>query len=129
VPFAVAVLLIVAGCSSGDNPSSTDLRPSLVIESQNLTPDGRACRVTGTVFSLTADSTYDVLITFEAHDATGAAIAEAMAFIPDVPPQGRVAYRSDPLTGNGQIACSQVAELHRHDSQAVCKSGSGPGCR
>jgi hypothetical protein len=104
--------------------------PSLIVESQNLTPDGSACRVTGTVLNVTVDSTYDVLITFEAHAASGAAIGEATAFIADVAPQARVSYRSDPLTGNGgQVRCSQVAELHRHDSQATCKSGNGPGCR
>jgi hypothetical protein len=126
---AAAILSIIAGCSSGDGPTSSDLALSLTVESAELVSEGRSCRVGGTVFNHTADSTYDVLLNFEAHDATGAAIGEARALITDVPPQSRVSYLSDPLTGNGQIACSQVAELHRHDSQAVCKSGRGPGCR
>jgi hypothetical protein len=123
--------MFLTGCGGGGGPSgSSGPLPPVVVESAELTADGRFCRVRGTVFNQTTGATYEVTLNFEVHDSVGRALAETTLVLADVGPLARVSFRTDPFIGplGDVIACSRVAELHQHGSDARCTSGTGPGC-
>jgi hypothetical protein len=128
---ALPITLLATACSGGgDGPSGASGAPPVVVESAELTTDGRFCRVQGTLSNRTPGATYEVTLNFEVHDSVGRALAETTQVIADVGPLARVSFRTDPFIGplGNMVPCSQVAELHQHGSDARCTGGTGPGC-
>lgn len=116
-----AVLLVlvalVAGCGgSGSSPSSATDPSVVVIESENLVPvSSDSCHVQGTVFNSSDTVSFDVLLRWQAFDATDKSLGTTRVTIERLKPGERRAYDATGFARNdeGLVSCSKIARFER----------------
>jgi hypothetical protein len=114
-------LALLAGCGGGDSSSSGPADPlTIVVESEALVPVGSACHVRGTIRNATLLQTFDVILRWEAFDATAKSIGTTRITLENLLPQERRLYDATGFASNdlGLVPCVKIARFERIQTSA-----------
>jgi hypothetical protein len=115
-------LALLAGCGDGGSSSTPADPTAIVVESETLVPvGGDACHVVGTVLNATAFGTFDVVLRWQAFDATEKSLGTTRVTVDNLRPGERRAYDATGFASNdeGLVRCSRIARFERIQTSAT----------
>jgi hypothetical protein len=114
-------LALLAGCGGGGSSSTTADPDVIVVESETLVPVGDACHVGGTVLNATAFGTFDVVLRWQAFDATDNSLGTTRVTLDNLLPGERRVYDATGFASNDQglVRCSNIARFARIQTTAT----------
>jgi len=114
---AIVLLLAIGGCGGdgGSAPTVSEGEGTVMVQSENLVPVRDACHVQGVVANVSAGSTFDVTLRWQAFDTAAAVLGATQITIPKVVAGEQRPYDATGFASNsrGLVACSAIARFER----------------